>query len=47
MKRLLKRVAIFAAPIIINKIGEKFMNKGSKDTDSNSGTYPSEKNKRK
>ncbi|MCK1975976.1 hypothetical protein LNK15_02760 [Jeotgalicoccus huakuii] len=47
MKRLLKRVAIFAAPIIINKIVEKFMNKGSKDTDSNSGTDSNKKSKRK
>lgn len=47
MQRLLKRVAIFVAPIIINKLIEKFMNKDSKNTDSNSGTYPSKKGKRK
>lgn len=48
MNRLLKRAAIFLAPIVLNKVIEKFSNKDSKKSNQDlTGSYPVKKSKRK
>lgn len=49
MNRLLKRAAIFLAPIILNKVIEKFANKNStkESNKDRTGSYPVKKSKKR